>query len=132
MSEGKPGLLGALVARAEAHVMRTSALYAVLDQDALIRPHHLLAALALWQYCADSITYLFGDRLGDPGADQVLDELRRQPKGLTRTDMHTFFKGHMSKSRLDRALTVLEQHGRVRAEKDEETGGRPAKRWRAV
>ncbi len=48
LSEGKPGLAGALLARGEAHVMRLAMLYALLDKSALIRAPHLMAALAFY------------------------------------------------------------------------------------
>ena len=49
LSEGRPGLTGALLARGEAHVMRLAMLYALMDRSHLIRPPHLMAALALWE-----------------------------------------------------------------------------------
>jgi hypothetical protein len=72
LSEGKPGLAGALLARGEAHVMRLAMLYALLDRSLVISPPHLLAALALWEFCERSVYYLFGDALGDPLADEIL------------------------------------------------------------
>jgi len=47
LSAGKLGLFGAVTARAEAQVLRLSALYALLDRSTLIRPAHLVAALAV-------------------------------------------------------------------------------------
>ena len=44
LSEGKPGMLGAITGRAEAQVMRLSAIYALLDKSRLIRPEHHRAA----------------------------------------------------------------------------------------
>src|SRR5947207_2911377 len=40
LSEGKAGMLGAITGRAEAQAMRLSAIYALLDKSALIRPEH--------------------------------------------------------------------------------------------
>ncbi len=37
LSEGKPGLLGAMIARAEAQVMRLACIYALLDRSPVIR-----------------------------------------------------------------------------------------------
>src|SRR5262249_33876043 len=69
LSAERPGLTGALLARAEAHVLRLSTLYAVLDCSTVVRPEHLLAALAVWDFCEASARYVFGDSLGDPVAD---------------------------------------------------------------
>jgi hypothetical protein len=55
-----PGLVGTLLARAEAQVLRLSMLYALLDGTATIRTEHLYAALALWEYVEASVTYIFG------------------------------------------------------------------------
>jgi hypothetical protein len=64
LSEGKPGLLGAVTARAEAQVMRLACLYALLDLSNIIRLEHLSAGLALWGYCEQSARYIFGETQG--------------------------------------------------------------------
>src|SRR5439155_3013788 len=71
LSEGRPGLLGAILARAEAHVMRLACLYALLDKKDHIAPVHLRAALAVWSYAEASARRIFGHRLGDPVADRI-------------------------------------------------------------
>ena len=77
LSDGQPGLLGAVTSRAEAQVLRLSMLYALLDCSDEIRVPHLVAALALWDYCEKSARWIFGDALGDPVADAILSALRR-------------------------------------------------------
>lgn len=54
LSEGHPGLFGAVTSRAEAQVLRLSCIYALLDCSAVVRKEHLLAALGLWEYCEAS------------------------------------------------------------------------------
>ena len=54
LAEEKPGLLGAITARAEAQVLRLSCLYALLDKTDAVEVPHLEAAYALWRYCEDS------------------------------------------------------------------------------
>ena len=71
LSDGKPGLLGAVTSRAESQVMRLACVYALLDCSAEIRVEHLNAALAVWQYCHDSARFIFGDSLGDPTANEI-------------------------------------------------------------
>jgi hypothetical protein len=131
LSEGRPGLAGALLARAEAHVLRLSLIYALMDRSAVIRAPHLLAALALWDYCERSVYYVFGDELGDPMADDLLRLLRSCPDGLTRNDIMNYLGRNQSSSRIGRALGLLLQHRLARREL-EETGGRQAERWFAV
>jgi hypothetical protein len=131
LSDGKPGLAGALLARGEAHVMRLALLYALLDGFPVVQAPHLLAALALWDYAERTVYYVFGDSLGDPLADDLLRLLRANPAGLTRTDFATYLGRHQSSDRIGRALGLLLQHRLARREQ-QETGGRPAERWFAT
>jgi hypothetical protein len=132
LSEGKPGLAGALLARAEAHVMRLALLYALLDKSSCIQAPHLLAALALWDYCERSVRFIFGDSLGDDVADELLRLLRGcLPNGMTRSDISNYFQRHASSNRIGKALGLLLQNKLVRRE-DQQTGGRPSERWFAV
>jgi hypothetical protein len=131
LSEGKPGLAGALLARAEAHVMRLALLHALLDRSPLIRAPHLLAGLALWDFCDRSVRYIFGDSLGDDVADELLRLLRSCPQGLTRSDLSNYFQRNVPAGRIGRALGLLLQHKLARLAV-EETGGRPAERWFAT
>jgi hypothetical protein len=47
------GIIGAIIARSAAHVLRLTMIYTVLDNSSLMEPKHLKAADAFWQYCAD-------------------------------------------------------------------------------
>jgi hypothetical protein len=133
LSEGRPGLAGALLARAEAHVLRLTMVYALLDQSGTIRLQHLKAALALWDYCERSVYYVFGDETGDPLADELLRLLRGAPLGIKRTDINRHFDRNQTAGRIERALNQLRQYRMIRAEKDKAAGpGRPAERWFAV
>lgn len=131
LSEGKPGLLGAMVARAEAQVMRLACIYALTDLSPVIRQEHLLAALAVWEYCEASARFIFGDSLGDPVADEIRRALRRAPKGLTRTEIRDLFGRHKRKEQIDRALETLTAQGSIRSSL-EATRGRPVERFLAA
>jgi hypothetical protein len=131
LSEGRPGLAGALLARAEAHVLRLSMLYALMDRFATVQAAHLLAALALWDYCERSVFYIFGDGLGDPVADELLRLLRGCPGGMTRNEMMNYFGRHQPSERIARALGLLLQH-RLVCREEVKTRGRSAERWFAV
>ena len=132
LSAERPGLLGAIVARAEAHVTRLSLLYALLDQAPVVRVEHLEAALALWDYADASAKWIFGDALGDQVADQVIQIIRSAgPEGATRTDMHTALGRHVQAHRLRLALEEIQASGRA-AVKNVPTGGRPAEVWVAT
>lgn len=131
LSQGKPGMLGFMTARAEAQAMRLALLYALLDCSREIKLPHLVAGLALWKYADDSARYIFGDALGDPVADALLAALRQAPAGLTRTQIHATFGRHCRAAEINRALETLRAAGRVSVE-PQETGGRPAEVWRCA
>jgi hypothetical protein len=130
LSADRPGLAGALLGRAEAHTLRLSVLYALLDRSAIIRTEHLMAALAVWDYAERSVRYLFGDGTGDPLADDLLRCIRGVPSGISRTDLSGYLGRHTPAGRLDRALGILLDAGRVTRE-TRNTGGRPVEIWTA-
>lgn len=132
LSEPKPGLIGAVVARAEAHVLRLSLLYALLDESDVIRVEHLRAALAVWDYCERSAVLIFGDKLGDPTADRMLEAIRQAgTAGMTENDLYELFGRNKSANERTRALQFLLSLGLIQADK-EETGGRPRTTYRAT
>ena len=111
LSEGRPGLLGAVTSRAEAQVMRVGCIYALFDKSKTVAWEHLSAALAVWQYCTASARYIFGDALGHPLADDILRRLIRTPEGLTRTQISIGFNRNRSKAEIDEALAFLAERG---------------------
>jgi hypothetical protein len=133
LSEGRPGLLGAITARAEAQVVRLSAIYALLERSPVVTETHLEAALAVWDYSERSAAYIFGESLGDPVADEILRALRQTPEGMSRTDIRDLFGRNRSGAELGRALGVLAEHGLIRrADPERSEAGRPAEIWKAV
>lgn len=129
LTEERAGLLGAMTARAEAHTLRLSMLYALLDETETIAPEHLDAAYAVWRYCDDSARYIFGERLGDPIADEILRMVRAAgSQGMTRTDLYNAFGRNVASARIWHALSTLQREQLLRCEQ-EQTGGRPVERW---
>jgi hypothetical protein len=131
LSGERPGLFGSLTSRAEAHVLRLSCIYALLDRSAEVRRCHLESALAVWKYCEDSARVIFGDALGNHVADQLLKAIEKAPEGLTRNDLRDVFKRHRSSEEIGAALQILRERGLVECEK-ETSGGRPVERWFAT
>jgi hypothetical protein len=128
-----PGLLGAVTSRAVPQTMRLACLYALLDKSALVREMHLLAAVALWEYCLASARFIFGDTLGDPTADTIVQSLRDAPDGLDRTTISALFRRHKSGAEISRALTVLREHGLATVSSaSRDVNGRPREIWFAV
>ena len=98
----------------------------------MVRVEHLRAALAIWEYCEQSATLIFGQRLGDPTADRILEALRNAgPQGMTDNDIYELFGRHKSANERARALNLLASLGLVKSQ-TEETGGRPRTVWVAA
>jgi hypothetical protein len=133
LSEGKPGLYGAVISRAEAYVRRIATVYAVLDRSEEVGVAHLLAALAVWQYCEESACQIFGDRTGDGLADELLEALSdAEDEGMTRSEIHDYFGRNQKGPRLGAVLRDLERQGLARKEKEKGNGpGRRPERWYA-
>ncbi len=135
LSAGKPGLLGAVTARAEVQVMRLACLYALLDLSAVIRLEHLNAGLALWDYCERSAAYIFGTSLGNRTADTLLAALRQSSDvGLARTEiLHHGFNKNKTAAEITDALRLLHDNGLARAHSEVDSeSGRIVERWFAT
>src|SRR3984885_166740 len=133
LSQARPGLYGAAPSRAEAQVLRLSAIYAVLDCSSIIRLPHLQAALAVWDYCSASAALLFGTSTGDHTADRILEAINMSPGGfLSRSQMSALFHGHLSSSRIEAALEQLVSVGAIYQSSTQPSGGRPSTRWSAT
>lgn len=131
LSESKPGLLGALTARAEAQVVRLALIYALWDGRDQIEPSHLHAALAVWTFCADLVQYLFGDALGDPVTDTILMALKGAGEGMSRTDISNLFSRNAEAGQIGRALGELSRLKLAHMQKTPPSGekGRPVETW---
>ncbi|MBX7149152.1 DUF3987 domain-containing protein [bacterium] len=129
LSEGKPGIVGAILGRAEAQVMRIACLYALFEGRAEIAPAHLKAALALWDYSEASVNRIFGNKTGDVTADRIMEALIKGP--MTETEIYNLFNKHKASHERERALKYLEQQGKIR-KRMEDTGGCPKTIWARV
>lgn len=128
LSADRPGMLGALTARAEAYTMRLACLYALLDRSCMIELTHLEAALAIWDFCERSTSYLFGQSTGDTVADEILAALKTSKAGLSRYDIYLLFSKNQSKERISRALLVLDNASLAHCV-TVKTDGRPKEVW---
>jgi hypothetical protein len=133
LSEGEAGLIGAILARAEAHVLRLSVLYAVLERSPVVRPVHLQAALAVWDYADASARRIFGALIGLSVADTILVALRKRGP-MTRDQIRELFQRNKASAEIEAALRLLLDRGQVkRSARAAEGGkGRPAEVWEAA
>ncbi len=131
LSQLQPGLRGAATSRAEAQVLRLSAIYAALDSTSVIGLPHLQAALAVWDYCYESASLLFGMSTGDPIADRIREAIEASGFGLSKHQIARLFHGHVEGYRIEAALQNLVTLGTV-APHSQPTRGRPSTHWSAT
>lgn len=122
-------MVGALTSRAEAQVLRLSVIFALLDGERFVRVHHLLPALAVWDYCEASVRQIFGHAIGDPVADTILEALKSAPDGLSRTEVSSLFGRHETADRIQQAIGELLQRGFIAIETIA-SGGRPTEKMK--
>lgn len=135
LSDGRPGILGGLLSRAEAHVLRISLLYALLDGSSTVSIAHLRAAVALWEYCEDSVKWTFRTATGHRLADDILEGIAAITgnAGVTRTGIQEQLGRNRSKYELDEALEILVSQGLIEEFTVPGVGkrqGRPPKSYR--
>jgi phage/plasmid primase-like uncharacterized protein len=133
LAEVTPDLTGAILARGAAQVLRLSLIYALLDEaearrtDTAIRVSHLLAALAVWDYCKASAYHIFGDAVGDQVADRLLRLIKSGPQ--TDTDLYESLGKHEGdRNRKGQALDLLQRLDRIHRA-SWPTAGRPITEW---
>ncbi len=111
LTAGREGLKGALCSRAEAHVLRLSLLYALLDSASEINVHHLRAALAVWDYCERSVAHIFAGSSGDADGDKILTALANGP--LTISELHRVFGNHRETEWIEAKLAAMVRAGLI-------------------
>src|SRR5206468_1439860 len=94
LSRDRPGLLRAILSRAEAQARRLAMVYAMLDGEHAITDYHLAAAIFLFDYCERSAAYIFGRGVGSSDSDVILRALKEHPEGLTQTKISRLFSGN--------------------------------------
>jgi hypothetical protein len=128
------GIVGSIIARSDAHVLRLTMLFTALDNSALMEPMHLHAAIAFWQFCERSALWAFGEKTGNKAADKVYWALQREPKGMTRTQISMeVFNNHASKTTLDIAFSTLVDANLATLKSERGArGDKPTQRWFTV
>ena len=124
------GLAGLLLNRREAHVLRLSMLYALMDGSDQIRLIHLEAAVELWWYCEQSVRTVFGDASADAIQHRIWAHLQKAGR-QTRTDISNLLGRHVPSARIDAALQAMVTKQQIVIEKAD-TGGRPVEMLSAI
>jgi hypothetical protein len=126
LTAGGQGLTGTLTNRQEAHALRLSMIYALLDRSETLDVQHLKAALAITDYVRETVEWIFGRKTGDPTADKILECLKGGEK--TQTEIYHLFEKNKSSEEIERAIKALVDGGRVTS-RTEKTTGRPRILW---
>jgi hypothetical protein len=130
LAESHPGVIGGLLARSEAHVLRLALIYSLIDGTTVIDTCHLAAASALWDYATRSVATLFGSTTANPLAEQIHTALVAAG-AMSRTDIRDLFNRNRPAADIDDALAALQRCGKARPVKIV-TAGRPAQLWHAT
>jgi hypothetical protein len=128
LSREQPGLLGSILGRAEAQVTRLALLFALTDGQAQIDQSHLSAAMAVWFFCEESASQIWGDMLGNDVADAILGALEDAgAEGMSRSEMLALFSRHKKAAHISAGIQLLEQLGKAEPTK---SAGHGERRWR--
>jgi hypothetical protein len=130
LSQPRPGLWGAITARAAQQVIRMSLITAIINGEKTITREVQDASSEYWRYSDDSCKYIWGDTT-DPTAGYILHGLREASDGLSRSEINELFFGHRTKEQIADALKWLSHRGLAYSKK-RHTGGRPEEKWFAT
>jgi len=128
LTKDRPGLVGCVTNRGEAQALRLAMIYCLLDGETEITLDHLEAGVAFWGYCRQSAKYIFHGRQTDTTAQTILEALKKGP--LSGTKIHELFNNHVTKERLEIALSELIASNQVILEKRKNLKGAPTKLYR--
>ncbi len=131
LSVERPGIVGEVTSRMEAHAVRLSLIYALLDASPVIRLVHLKAAFAICNYAIRSAEICFGGFSAAAIAIRAALEAIKPGELPRSTITKEVFKGHLLAERLDAALTELELAG-LATRRNEQTPGAPRELWRSA
>jgi len=129
LTKDHPGLVGCVINRGEAQVVRLAMIYCLLDGMTTIDLVHLESAVALWRYCEQSARHIFHGRQTDGVAEKILKALAEKP--LTSTEIHRLFANHVSKDRLSAVLSQLKGSNQIENEQYRSEGQKkPTTFWK--
>lgn len=111
LTRKRVGLRGALLSRAETHVLRLSLIYALLDGAEAIRVEHLKAALAFWAYVENSVGHIYRNASGDAAADKIIAAMTDGP--ITKTEIRRLFNDNKPTDWIDAKIQSLISQGLI-------------------
>ena len=129
-----------LHSRAESHVIRLAAAYALADMSPVIGPDHTAAALALLSYCAQSAEVVFSvpvahlpPRVNPAHTAKIVRHLHdRYPEWVSRDEIGSgVLRSNIAAADMEAALAELASRRLIERRKVE-TSGRPREEYRLI
>jgi hypothetical protein len=128
------GYVAAISRRAPDHLCRLALILSLIDIAPAVTADHVRAAWACWDYALRSTRYLFGDRLGDPIADQLWTAIRQHSEDHTewsRDELSSLLGKNRLAADRDNAVALLVRAGRLHQTTRTAANGRTIPTWRA-
>ena len=130
--------MAALWARAEAQVIRLAAAYAVGTASDTVNAEHVDAAVAMWNYCAETVEVLFtiaavqgGGRADRGQARKLLDYLRTRQGWESQTALNKrVFRGNAKSAEIKALMAHLAARRHIETRIVKDTGGGPRTEYR--
>lgn len=110
--------------RSRLQVLRLAVAFALLDKTNVIQQEHLIAALAVWDYCTDSVSYLFEEKTINPNEEKLLHALKINP-AMSQTQIYkSVFGSNMESKKIGQLLKQMEAKGKIKREETQGAGKR--------
>lgn len=115
-ADGETGTLALVLKRFLSQVRKVALIYALLDKSDVIAYPHLESGLAVAEHSRACARIFFAGFGPNKLANKILAALRRNPKGLSKTDIHKHVTNYKaSGDEIHEALIILLDNGLIRA-----------------
>ncbi|AEM72969.1 DUF3987 domain-containing protein [Caldicellulosiruptor acetigenus] len=128
--ENMEGDTVALINRGEAHILRLSLIYALLDRSSVIKTSHIESAKEIWEYCENSVKFIFGGMSNKYASfeEKILEALREKGP-LSQSEIIKLFDNRLNAKQLEKILKKLSERKLITSDTIP-TVGRPKKVWK--
>ena len=124
ISSNDSSIVGTLTARQEAQIRRLAMIIALINGKSVIDFDSLIFAEKIFDYSIETLKEIYGESMGDPLTDKILDLLRSSDNGLSRSSISEKLNKNYHKGNIECSLKILESQGLI-SRKKIETAGRP-------
>lgn len=129
LTEDQSGLIGSLSSRAEAHTLRISMIYAIMDGTLNIKLEHLKAGYAVVNYSLESLKIIFQQKANNTSVGPRILSIINSNDGIKQSEILKSLGGHTTAEVVQNALHHLESEQLVFRKIESSNGGRNAIVW---